>query len=407
MPTPTTRKTVTELIDLAADDQTIVYVEDKNAWYELEYTSGQAIDGDIIVDGTKNGANARWERRNDPTGSGGGGASDYVSLTDTPGTFVGQAGSVGVVNAGETALAFQSFFGAGANSVSIGNSSASAGDQGVAVGNSASAAETGSVAVGYSASASSYSYTVAVGKSAASSGYYSVAMGNNSVSSGYGGVAIGHTSQATGAYTTAIGAYAYATQSSAASFGYGANAGGSNSTAIGAGSAASQTQSLALGHSANASASGAIAIGQNVANSLQDTAIIGKAQVIRSGTGGFANGSGVECILTVEVNLTTTNVGSIVTPSGVRFFPEQIDLIIESSTAVTGDPTVQFGDSSDADKYVAPTVITKTNANERTIFSSLLDVDGTTNNLQFNATVAATATALVGRACFRGILLQD
>lgn len=95
-------------------------------------------------------------------------------------------------------------------------------------------------------------------------------------------------------------------------------------------------------------------------------------------------------------------------PTNCLFYPDEIGLITTGFVnTVTSQPSVEFGWNGTLSGLLAsvPT-INLTQVGSREVFTSLLTYDGK-STLTFSVTAAASATALVCRAYFKGILIEN
>lgn len=92
---------------------------------------------------------------------------------------------------------------------------------------------------------------------------------------------------------------------------------------------------------------------------------------------------------------------------GVRFFPEEVGLIITAAAGVTGQPTIRFGTTGTLDKLLAATATTGLDAaHKRERFQTLASSDGE-SSLTAGVTVGATATTLTGRFYWKGFAVVN
>lgn len=248
------------------------------------------------------------------------------------------------------------------------------------------------------------SSSIAVGLSVTSSGANSVAVGNTITASGNNSVAIGLNSSATAASAIAIG-----------------NTTSSGGVAVGAGGSASNS-GMMYGINSTASANGAYAAGSGA---TADVAFTGnfafpifnkKSSTTQGGTNSISDPtntdarhySGVEVVLmTQELDLKTTQDYTNSLQSGVHFYPDEAGVIVTSANTVSGQPSFSFGTPGNTVKILASTAATGlTAAFKRQRYQTLLTSEGE-QSLTASVTVGATATTLLGRFYWKGLLVRD
>ncbi len=362
------------------------------------------------------------------------GGTSSASATST--TAIGYGASATTATAtslGKSAAA------TGGASVSIGNSSASAGLNAVSIGNTTSASTQSSVAIGDSAassgasaiaiglsSSSTASGAVSFGGSSSSTGVNSVAMGLSSNASqltsiaigksattaGAGGIGIGNGITASGATAIAIGNLSTSSASASVALGASSSSTGADATALGASASSTAASSTALGTSASATGISATAIGDSATARITKTVNASGTIITRkdSSEGDYqlSFSGAVVTITGPEVDLkVVADTTSITIPTGSIFFPDEVDLILTTSTNnVTGQPTVRAGgDVSTASLLAAVGTTALTLPNHRQRFATLVTSTGQ-QVLTAGVTVGATGTTVKGRFIFRGILLE-
>ena len=193
-----------------------------------------------------------------------------------------------------------------------------------------------------------------------------------------------------------------------------AEASGADSLGIGNQVVSEAEQSLAIGYYSHASAMGAGALQSgaalhnfvfNMANlpaALPASWAWGNADAFR------ADGTMEAVVLSAPIDMKAT--GTITLPvlaGGVRFYADEVGLIVQSANTVTVQPEISVGITGDNAKLLAAVTTTGLDAaNKRQRFQTLLSHDGET---AYTVTVvtAATATTLTARAYFRGFAIQD
>ena len=112
-------------------------------------------------------------------------------------------------------------------------------------------------------------------------------------------------------------------------------------------------------------------------------------------------------IMSDVVDLKTVADVTVPIPSGVRFFPDEVGLVIVAATGVTGQPTIRFGITGTLDKLLAATATTGLDAaHKRERFQTLASADGEAS-LTAGVTVAATGTTLTGRFYWKGFAVVN
>lgn len=248
-------------------------------------------------------------------------------------------------------------------------------DLAVSIGNYARAVQQGAISIGDESLAAQYAITLGY---QATSGAASVAIGYRAYAMAYDGVAIGenatvHTGTGNGYGNTAIG--------------YNSEAGGDVS---------------------RCTALGALAV-----NRISDSYVITGLSLVRKDNGENAAQAnryftGAQSIVfSAEISLKTllNDAVSFAIPAGATFFPDELGLVITSSSGVTGNPSVSFGVTGNTTSLLASTAVTATAAKNRTTFAPL-SKNGV-NSLTASVKTAATGTILLGRFYAKGILVED
>lgn len=250
----------------------------------------------------------------------------------------------------------------------------------------------------------------AAGSKNTASGVRSTATGTANISSAVDTTAHGSTNTATQTGATAIGNNCDATGVDSLATGSNATASGLEATAIGGvGGVASQEKSVSIA-GGSATAIRAMAIGSGSTCAFAQMENIAATNVLRNGITAFTGDelyafAGRENVL-FGPNISLTQAAAddllvISIPSGVRYYADEIGLLIVSSTAVTSNPSVSFGVTGTPTALVESTEITEIAVFDRTVFETPIIISGLTT-LTFSLTVAATATALVARPYFKG-----
>lgn len=284
---------------------------------------------------------------------------------------------------------------------------------------------------------------IAIGDDASATGMRAVAVGELASANFSNVVAVGSSAGSTAANAVAVGAGANVYAAGSAALGYQNAAYGSDALVAGRGVTSYGNQSVALGEGGFIETEGtrAVAIGRNVYAGGPDAIAIGAlSDVDYLVAGGFAFGdtavitdrsmqaaalpvvpraNGVEAdaawrmagsasvICSAAISLKTLQAYTITLPAGVTFFPEEVGVIVTAASGVTGQPTLQFGITGTAAKFVAATeTVGLTAAHARHRFTSLLSSDGA-GTLRAEVTVAATGTTLTGRIYWRGFAVVN
>jgi len=258
-------------------------------------------------------------------------------------------------------------------------------------------------------------------------GLNSIAFGNGADSQNDGGLAIGDTATVTGDNGTALGLAASADANSVAVGGAaqatgqratmvggnGGNATGDYSTALGGVSQATQEGAVAVGDNANTSAQYANSIGKNSRARIPKTTQVQGTVITRKYEAALDNqlaySASVVTIATEEVDLKTIAEFLITIPTGAKFFPDGMDLILTTlGGTVTAQPFVRAGITGTPDKLLAAVQTTALTAtlHKRQRYDGLLTEEGE-QTLTFGVTTGATGSSTIkGRAIFRGLLLE-
>jgi len=235
---------------------------------------------------------------------------------------------------------------------------------------------------------------------------FEVGSGTNSLkdkrattSSGNSGQAIGRTSVNTGESGQAIGRLAQNTAQYGNSIGWTAN-----NTAL---------SGQAIGMSADNSGVAGQAIGYFAANRIDNSTNISGAIIVqKAGVVGSTNAyhyyAGAEVIIMTDTfDAKTLGTQEITFPSGVRMFVDEVGFIATTANTVTGQPELSYGITGNTAALLASTATTGiTAAGARDRQTSLVTDNGVTS-LTVEVQVAAVATTLVGRAYFKGFIVEN
>ena len=353
----------------------------------------------------------------------------------------------------------------GSQSVAIAFGSVANSPYSIAIGRSALSQANRSISIGAN-SVANYTRAIALGASAISSAQYAITIGSSSLSTGASNIiSIGRNSLGRGDNGIAIGAYssiassvpstrirnnivigrsaAITVQSSShrnlnsIAIGYTARvrnaygspsqyltAGisiGSNSTvystyaiAIGYNALNSQNsqRSISIGISSQTSSMYSIAIGDRSLASIHRTIQVQATSIIRkdsinSNSYAFQWGAGNEAIvMTKEIDLKTAATTTIIVPTGSRFYPNEVGLVLTTlGGTITLQPDVSFGITGINDKFVTQSTSSLGAVYERDVYTSLTTTGEST--LTFTVNVAATGSGdIKGRAYFKGMLVE-
>ena len=233
------------------------------------------------------------------------------------------------------------------------------------------------------------------------------------VASGPLGVSVGINNTASGAYSITIGVGSSASGARSSASGYQNNASGAKSTASGYSNNASGANSTASGYYSTASGEGCTAIGYKARARIARTTSICGPQINRKDNNeaagvAFESFCGVEVVLmTKEVDLKVVAGHTITLPAGCHFWIDAMGLEATVVTGMTVQPTVSYGITGNTTKHGAAAITTAlTAAFKREIETPLVPEDGETS-LVGAITVAATATTMLGRFYFKGMLIED
>jgi hypothetical protein len=152
-------------------------------------------------------------------------------------------------------------------------------------------------------------------------------------------------------------------------------------------------------------ANNCIAIGADTTNNITDSHVIGVPSLVQKWAG-----SGQEnYLMSGEKDLLQTAADDIATfsiPSGARFFPNEVGVIVTAASAVTVQPQVSFGITGNATALKTQTATTKSAVGGRDVWSPSSG-DGLTTTMTASLKVSGTATTLKGRFYIKGLLIED
>ena len=215
----------------------------------------------------------------------------------------------------------------------------------------------------------------------------------------------------TGSYNLSAGYLSSALMDNSTTFGIKA-ASASNSTSIGF-NTLSTSGSTSIGYSATSISNLGIALGSNAINRIGESNNITGLSLIRKDNGEAATDehlyfTGSQAIVfSKEIDLKTLadDVSTITIPTGSTFYPDEVGVVVTSADTVTVQPEVSFGITGNTTAVLTQTATTKSAAKGRDVFTPS-SKDGVTS-LTTSVKVAATATTLLGRFYWKGILVED
>ena len=288
--------------------------------------------------------------------------------------------------------------------------------------------------------------SVAVGIGNLTTGLTSVGVGFKNIAGGIDGIAIGAENLTAANQTVAVGQgnFVYGSGTTALGRGCYVDAAGTNATVIdgttyssgviaiqgivyaSSGSAividgtvgATSPRSIAIGNGAvvAANTADANALGAGAQARVANTTNLAGALIVKRSDGSTVAtaikemAAGLVVVMTEAVDLETADTFELVLPAGCRVYTNECGIIVTDWNTVTVQPTIQFGIVSDPDKYVAAQITTLLTAlNKRERFTTLLadDAEDSADNPQFEITVGATATSMMGRAYWVLMIVED
>jgi len=225
-------------------------------------------------------------------------------------------------------------------------------------------------------------------------------------------VAVGKWAYAVSANSIAIGALAetYGSSTGAVAIGAPAIGRGLGAIAIGQDAYSWGDGAISIGSSAEAQADGAVAIGGFTLTTPHVFCVEALPAARKGGTeagAAWEMSAAQSVILSDVLDLKTLQTYTIPMPTGVTFYPDEVGVIVTAADTVSGQPTLQFGITGTADKYLAATATTGlAAARDRERFATLAS-DGGATTLRAEITVAATGTTLSGRVYWKGAAVID
>lgn len=285
----------------------------------------------------------------------------------------------------------------------------------------------GCIAIGDNINTTAKFNTVAVGAVMGTPGGYGVCIGYTAHLRGEYSLSIGYQNDIDGSYSTGVGTgtdigagtyscvYGALTTSSASyatSLGAKANTTNTYATAVGYLAQATAISATSLGEGAQASGSSSTALGMDSRSRIEKTHNTTGPSIVRKDiteTDEVLFFSAQEnVIFSEEVSLlsTGTNKSSITIPAGSHFFVDEVGFVVTSSSGVTVQPEISFGDASTPALILAATLTVAQDAQQRDVYKTLLNNNGH-QSLTMSVTTAATATTMLGRIYFKGILVED
>ncbi len=203
------------------------------------------------------------------------------------------------------------------------------------------------------------------------------------------------------------------TGTSAMGVGITCEASGDASIAMGINCTADGNYGHAMGYQCEASGVVTAALGQKAKARIQRTTNICPPIINRKDDGenwyeAWEMFAGVEVVvMSKEVDLKDVAEQTLTLYSGCRFFVNEVGLIVTSANTVTDQPTVRFGWTGTLAGLLAAVQTTALTAEgHRQRFTSLLTASGLTS-LTGGVTVVATATAMLGRFYWKGLLVEN
>ncbi len=301
-----------------------------------------------------------------------------------------------------------------------------AGGHSIALGAENTAATDLTIAIGrhnLASSANPLHGGIAIGADNVALGEEAVALGANCLAGSHRTVAVGDTAIAADDFALALGTLANAGGSKSIAVGVQATTAtltGLGAAAVGAGAHATGENAVALGAQAHALASRALALGRGARARVADTVNLAGAILVRRGAligdedsdGGGAVPARHFCgaedvILSATVDLRTVQEVTVSLATGCRFWVNEVGVLAVAWAGCTAQPTVRFGVAGNASKHLAArpaTLLTAVGARER--YHPLSWTDGETG-LTAGVITGATATTLLGRFYWKGILVED
>jgi len=107
---------------------------------------------------------------------------------------------------------------------------------------------------------------------------------------------------------------------------------------------------------------------------------------------------------TEVIDLTQTQLQSYNFPTGMRFYVSRIRIILTEVDNITGQPTIDLGDTDSITKYGTITTIGTAIQESKTL--DLTDTDASTD-FKFEITTGATADTMTGRIIVEGVAIEN
>jgi len=273
------------------------------------------------------------------------------------------------------------------------------------------------------------SVIIGTGATAAASTSGSVIIGRIAESVASNVVAIGNWAEPYAAGAIAVGAssYTHTDASSGVAIGASSTTYGEGSISIGGGANSNNTAAISIGYNAYSMGDDTIAIGQDatVESSAEGAIVLGGLYVFgtpnvfaakalpvvpKGGTeanAAFEMAGSQSVVMSGVLDFKNLQTYTIPVPSGVTFFPDEVGVIVTAASGVSGQPTLQFGVTGTADKYLAASATVGLAAvGDRERFATLASDAGATT-LRAEVTVVATGTTLSGRVYWKGMAVID
>ncbi len=250
-------------------------------------------------------------------------------------------------------------------------------------------------------------------RASTSSGNSGTAIGLNSINSANAGMAIGQNAENSASSGLSLGHSSSNSGASAQALGHSSINSGQNAQAIGNAAENTGDFAQAIGFGAKNYSNNATALGYMADNSIEKTTNISGPIMVRKGDGAgdldtfqFYAGSEV-IIMTGTFDAKTLGTQEITFPTGVRMFVNEVGFIATTANTVTIQPQLSYGISGNTAALLATaltTGITAAGARDRQL---TLLLDSGVTSLAVEVQVAATATSLVGRAYFKGFIVEN
>jgi hypothetical protein len=232
------------------------------------------------------------------------------------------------------------------------------------------------------------------------SGTHSVCLGySNTASAGYFMLAIGALNNVNSTSGTALGTGNTVSAGAASAIGSGNTASGVNAAALGTQNSATGLNTNALGVLANARVPFTTNICPPIINRKDNGEPVGSEYSLFCGT--------EVVLLSKEVDLEVAADQTVTLPAGCHFFPNEVGVWVTSLNALATQPTVRFGwTGAEAGLIVAGITTALTAAYSRERYTTLVTSAGQTS-LVAGVTIGGSATTLLGRFYWKGMLIED